>query len=71
MKPNEAQVPKTASTKYQKLLLPSESVPIEPRFKMSDFTERINMFTTWDENIFGAYGQFHAFMTTVQGLSVW
>lgn len=46
MKPNEAQVPKTAV-----LLLPSESVPIEPSFKMSNFTERINMFTTWDENI--------------------
>lgn len=46
MKPNEAQVPKTAV-----LLLPCESVPIEPRFKMSNFTERINMFTTWDENI--------------------
>lgn len=46
MKPNEAQVPKTAV-----LLLPSESVPIEPRFKMSNVTERINMFTTWDENI--------------------
>lgn len=59
MKPNEAQVPNTAVP-----LLPSESLPLEPCVKMSDFTERINMFTTC------AYGQFHAFMTTVQGLSV-